>query len=157
MTEDHLSEYKNFLKQLNNFNVPYIVIGGFAVVIHGYQRTTNDLDIWIFPRQKNLIGFKKALSSFGIEIDSLSDEVFLQKDKNISIGEPPFKIHLIKQISGADFEDAYQRVRKYNWEDITVNVLDIDDLINIKIKSGRYKDFDDVKNLKEINKKKDSE
>lgn len=41
---------KNFEEILHAFNdskVDYIIVGGYAVIFHGYGRTTGDLDIWI--------------------------------------------------------------------------------------------------------------
>jgi hypothetical protein len=46
----------NFSEILNEFNawgVEYIIVGGYAVIFHGYGRTTGDLDIWVKPMKEN--------------------------------------------------------------------------------------------------------
>lgn len=40
-------EILNFWKALEEFSVKYILVGGFAINLHGYQRFTGDLDIWL--------------------------------------------------------------------------------------------------------------
>ena len=39
--------FREFLKSLNSSGVEYLLIGGFAVGIHGHVRATNDLDVWV--------------------------------------------------------------------------------------------------------------
>ena len=41
-------DFKEFLKLLNDCRVEYIVVGGYAVGVHGYPRATIDLDVWRF-------------------------------------------------------------------------------------------------------------
>ena len=40
-------DFQDFVKALNNNEVEYILLGGYAVVVYGYSRTTGDLDIWV--------------------------------------------------------------------------------------------------------------
>jgi hypothetical protein len=40
-------DYREFIELLNKHDVRYLLIGGYAVALHGYPRYTKDLDIWI--------------------------------------------------------------------------------------------------------------
>ena len=61
------NELINFWKSLNEFNVQYIMIGGFAVNLHGFSRTTGDLDIWLKDELNNRRNLGKALNQFGYD------------------------------------------------------------------------------------------
>ena len=39
-------DFIDFIKALNATNVEYMIAGGYAVIFHGYPRTTGDLDVW---------------------------------------------------------------------------------------------------------------
>jgi hypothetical protein len=45
-------ELLNFWSQLNGQVVRYIMVGGIATNLHGYRRTTNDVDVWIEDTRK---------------------------------------------------------------------------------------------------------
>jgi hypothetical protein len=40
-------DYRDFLSALNEQEVKYLLVGGFSVILHGYSRTTGDMDIWV--------------------------------------------------------------------------------------------------------------
>lgn len=46
-------DFKDFLSMLNKHSVRYILVGGFAVILHGYSRTTGDMDIWVERTKDN--------------------------------------------------------------------------------------------------------
>ena len=54
-----LEEHQEILKALNKNGVDFLLVGGFAVNYHGYNRTTGDMDLWIKPDNENkMIGQK---------------------------------------------------------------------------------------------------
>jgi hypothetical protein len=55
------SDFRDFLAALNHAEVKYILNGGYSVIIHGYSRTTDDIDIWVEPTLDNFILLKKSL------------------------------------------------------------------------------------------------
>lgn len=46
-------DFIEFITTLNACSVEYILVGGYAVIYHGYNRTTGDLDIWVNPTSAN--------------------------------------------------------------------------------------------------------
>ena len=56
-----------FWRALNANNVNYIMVGGFAVNMHGYTRSTDDIDVWIKDDKENRKNLGKAMSEFGYE------------------------------------------------------------------------------------------
>jgi hypothetical protein len=60
------SLFLEFLDLLNKNNARYVVIGGYAVVIHGVNRTTGDLDIFIERTKENAEKILKTVDEFGL-------------------------------------------------------------------------------------------
>ena len=46
-------DFRNFIQLMNENEVEYLLVGGYSVVLHGYTRTTGDLDIWVNQTEKN--------------------------------------------------------------------------------------------------------
>src|SRR3954468_16304070 len=65
-------DFKEFLKLLGLKGVEYLLVGGYAVSIHGYVRATNDLDIWVKISPENALAIVSALRQFGFAASSLS-------------------------------------------------------------------------------------
>jgi hypothetical protein len=62
------ADFTEFIDSLNHKEVEYILVGGYAVIYHGYNRTTGDLDIWVNPTSANykkLQGFDYSQKSNG--------------------------------------------------------------------------------------------
>lgn len=53
-------EILNFWRALQEYNVQYIMVGGYATNLHGYQRFTGDLDIWLKDTLENRKQLRKA-------------------------------------------------------------------------------------------------
>src|ERR1039458_397405 len=58
-------DFKEFLKSLNSNGVEYLLIGGYAVAIHGHVRATNDIDVWVKISPENAARIERALCEFG--------------------------------------------------------------------------------------------
>jgi len=59
-----ISCFEEFIAALNNYEVEYLLVGGYAVILHGYVRTTGVLDIWIRPVVENFHKMQKAFLQF---------------------------------------------------------------------------------------------
>lgn len=81
-------DFKEFIELLGKNNVRYIIIGGYAVVYHGYVRSTNDIDIWIDIREDNIIKVIKALDDFGFSSLNIKASDF-SSNQIIQLGYPP--------------------------------------------------------------------
>ena len=100
-------DFKDFLQLLSKHNIRYLLIGGYAVGYHGYPRATADIDIWIEPIPTSARKIIQVLSEFGFDKNELSEDIFLQKDKIVRLGNPPLRIEIMMSISGVDFISCY--------------------------------------------------
>jgi len=64
-------DFKDFLRLLNEHQVKYLLVGGYAVGYHGYPRATNDMDIWITIRPDNATRMVSVLRAFGFDSPQL--------------------------------------------------------------------------------------
>ena len=46
-------DFSDFIRALNNHDVQYILVGGYAVILHGYRRATADMDLWVNKTKEN--------------------------------------------------------------------------------------------------------
>lgn len=147
------SHFRDFIIELNKHKVEYMLIGGYALGAYGHIRATNDLDIYINATEQNAAKMVHACTAYGIPSESIQKEMFLVK-KMIGIGEPPLRIEILKKLDVIDFMYAFRRVKKVDIDGISINVIDLDDLILLKKAAvkGRNKsrDFEDLSFLEKL-------
>ena len=140
-------DFKEFLKLLNEKNVKYLLIGGYAVGYHGYPRATNDMDVWIAVHPDNAKRIVEVLQEFGFNLPELNPDLFLKKDKIIRMGNPPMRLEISTGISGVEFEESYASKIVDTLDGIQVNIIDLPHLKANKKAAGRLKDLADLENL----------
>ena len=86
-----LEDHQEIIKKLIQGNVAFLLIGGYAVIYHGYQRTTGDMDLWVEPTNENKEKVIKALENSGYDPVDLRNlaEMDFTKHLAFSIGEQP--------------------------------------------------------------------
>jgi len=94
-------DFREFLKLLNENGVDYLIIGGYAVVMHGYVRATGDIDIWIKNSVENSKRPVSVLHKFGFASLNVKGEDFQKPDQVIQPGYPPYRIDLLTSIEGS--------------------------------------------------------
>lgn len=148
MTDIFQSDFRDFLFALKITNTEYIVVGGYAVIMHGYFRTTQDLDVWISKTPDNYQRLIKAFAIFGMPIFDMTKENFLSTTFDVfSIGRSPIRIDLITSLKGVDFDSAFKNSMVKEIEDLEVRYLHLRDLIAAKKAAGRFRDLDDLEKL----------
>ena len=140
-------DFKEFMQLLNDNQVRYLVLGGYAVALHGYPRYTKDIDIWIEMSSLNAYNLIKALEGFGFGSLGLTIDDFLTPDQVIQLGYPPNRIDLITTPDGVEFQTCYLSRIEVKIDDIIVNFIDLENLKKNKKASGRLQDLADLENL----------
>lgn len=99
-------DFKEFIQLLNDNQVRYLIVGGYAVALHGYPRYTKDIDIWIEMSQKNAAQMLAALAQFGFGSLDLETSDFTTPDRVVQLGYPPSRIDIITTPDGVDFKSC---------------------------------------------------
>lgn len=83
-------DFQEFILALNESDVDYVLVGGYAVILHGYSRTTGDMDIWVNPTEDNYKRLSLAYDKFGLSVFDMSVDKFLDIDNFdvFSFGRP---------------------------------------------------------------------
>ena len=146
------SNYLDMLRCLNKAGVDYIMVGGWAVNLHGYVRATIDLDIWILADQENARKVYAALGEFGAPLGDVKPEDFAQDGTIFQIGVAPCRIDVINRIDGVKYAEASPRAIQKTIEGVPVRIISREDLIVNKRASGRTKDLADAEILEGLGK-----
>ena len=142
-------DFKEFIELLNENQVEYLVVGGYAVGFHGHPRYTGDIDFWVAISKENAERIIIVLNNFGMRSLALQAEDFMKEDMIIQIGYEPNRIDILTSVTGISFEDCYSQKVRAEFDDITVDFIDIRNLRKNKAASGRGKDLGDLENLPE--------
>lgn len=128
----------------------YLLVGGYSVIIHGYNRTTGDLDIFVNPTEENYKRLLIAFQIFGMSVFEMNLESFLDTNNFdvFEFGRPPVAIDILTKLKGVDFNLAFQnKIRYLIDEQLSISVLNLNTLIMSKKSAGRLKDLNDIEHL----------
>ena len=149
--------YRELLQLLNEFEVEYLIVGGFAVMKYGEPRYTKDLDVWVHNSAQNSLRVVEALKKFGapLEHDGITAETFTEKQVVYQIGIAPVRIDILTEITGVEFPDAWRKRVASTFFGVPVHFISLDDLVANKQALGRGSDLKDLKqNPKSANSEK---
>jgi hypothetical protein len=153
-----LPEYKRMLQVLVKHRVDFLLVGGYAVVYHGYDRVTTDMDLWLSNKSDNLEKFENALLEFGINPHSI-DELRKRRMEDLLVfhyGERPQRIDFLLKVQHVNFDEAYAQAAYLPLGEIKVPVINYHHLILSKISNDRAQDKADVQMLQDIRKAKEN-
>ena len=140
-------DFREFFISLNANQVRYLVIGGYAVALHGHPRYTKDIDIWVEMSPENAARIVKALEQFGFGSLQLQASDFQEPDQIVQLGYPPNRIDLLTTPAGVDFERCYASRVEVEIDAVRVNFIDLENLRRSKRAAGRLQDLADLENL----------
>ena len=142
-------DFQDFIRALNETDVRYVLVGGYAVILHGYNRTTGDLDIWLERTEENYTRLVSAFRIFNMPVFDMSLENFLNTSQYdvFTFGVPPVSIDIMLNVKGLDFKEALSLAEWKVIDDVNVNLIDLQSLIKAKKASGRHRDLDDIENI----------
>jgi Nucleotidyl transferase of unknown function (DUF2204) len=143
-------DFRDFLLALNKNGVKYILVGGYSVILHGYSRTTGDMDLWVERTEENYNRIKIAFQEFGMPVYDMTQENFLYHPvwDVFTFGTPPVAIDLMIRMNDFNFSEIYNRTVLFKDENLEIRTIHKNDLIRAKEKAGRSKDLNDLENLK---------
>ena len=139
--------YRELLQLLNEFEVEYLIVGGFAVMKYGEPRYTKDLDVWVYNSPQNSLRVVEALKKFGapLDHDGITSETFAEKQVVYQIGIAPVRIDILTEITGVESPDAWRKRVASTFFGVPVNFISLDDLVTNKQALGRSSDLKDLK------------
>jgi hypothetical protein len=153
-----VGDIEELLTHLSASGVRYLVVGGVAVVLHGFLRATADLDLVIDLERGNAEVAIDAFERLGfrprppVPMRAFADENERQRwieEKHLEVfslwhsAKPGFEVDLFVRLP-FDFDDALARASTARVGDCDVYVASIDDLVAMKRRAGRPRDQEDI-------------
>lgn len=143
-------DFQDLLRDFASAEVRFMVVGGYAVGVHGHPRATKDLDLWVEASVENAPRVIAALTSFGAPLMGLTERDFWTPEKGLIIGVPPVRIDVITSIAGIAFDAAWPRRVSTRFGDVPTPVIGREDLLTNKRAAGRLQDLADVEALERL-------
>jgi predicted nucleotidyltransferase len=141
-------EYLNLVRLLNEEGVEYVVLGGHAVIAHGYYRTTGDIDIFVNSTEENAIKIVYALERFGYTNGEFEVTDFTLVPNYLSFSRYDAWIDLMTFTVGVTFEECYINRLELDIYGTMVKFINLPELIKNKQALARPQDKRDIENLK---------
>ena len=141
-------DFKELLSILEKHEVRYLVVGGYAVMLYSEPRWTKDLDLWVALDPPNARAVFRALREFGAPLAGLTEQDFTAPGYFNQMGNPPLRVDVMMGIPGGDFDAAWERRRTIALGECKIHFIGREDLIAVKLASGREQDLSDVEALR---------
>lgn len=126
-----LEDLVKLCRSLNDQGVKYILIGGFAVILHGAGRTTKDIDLLIDPSGENIQKLKKAMAILPDNAISSLENDEVQKYQVVRIADE-FVVDLMAKACGIDYERAREGIVWLDVNGVKIPVAGKEWLIRMK-------------------------
>jgi len=157
-------DYLGIFNVFNEKKIKYMVVGGLAVNFYGIPRMTYDIDLLLYLEDKNLKAFLFLMKKWGfkpkipVNIEDFADahkRTDWIKHKNIKAFNFVNTNWAISEIdvvinTPVDYKKAEENIQYINLHDVVVPTISINNLIEMKKKSNRIQDKEDIKNLRKI-------
>ncbi len=143
------SDYIDLLREFVEGKVEFLLIGGWAVALHGHGRATEDMDILVRATPENASRVFAALERFGAPLAAhgVTEGLFSKDGYGYRMGRKPVLIEVLTAVSGVTFDEAAAEILTVAVDGIQVPVIGRKALIANKRASGRAKDLADVEVL----------
>lgn len=144
-------DFIDLLRALSGAEARYLVVGAYAVGVHGHPRATKDLDVWVEASADNAPRVMSALRDFGAPLMGLTEEDLKVPGVGLQIGVEPGRIDLLTSVSGVRFEDAWpSRIHADFGEAVFCPVIGLTELLQNKRASARPQDLADIDALQRL-------
>jgi hypothetical protein len=140
-------DFVDLLRAFIAADVRFLVVGAYALALHGRPRGTGDLDVWVDATPENAGRVMRALTVFGAPMQDLTEADFARPGVTYQMGVPPGRIDLLTELSGVTFAGAWPARVKASFGEIEVDFIGREAFIRNKRATGRPKDLVDIDGL----------
>lgn len=130
-------------------DVKYLLVGAYALAVHGLVRATGDIDLWVKTDPDNAARIMAALERFGAPLQQIGQQDFETPGIVFQIGVAPQRIDLLTLIDAVEFDEAWSERQEVEVAGLKVPVIGRRHLMRNKRATGRPKDLADAAWLEE--------
>ena len=140
-------DFVDLLRAFVAADVRFLIVGAYALALHGRPRATGDLDVWVEASPDNAARVMQALASFGAPLSDVSVDDFSRPGVTFQIGVAPGRIDILTELTGLTFAEAWPRRMRRPFGEIEVDFIGRADFIHNKRATGRAKDLGDIEGM----------
>jgi predicted nucleotidyltransferase len=135
-------------RELDSGGLPYMVIGGQAVLLYGEPRLTKDIDITLGVGIEGLPRVEKVISNLNIRLLVENPDAFVRKTFVLPAQDEASGIRIDFVFSFSDYEkQAIARAASVEMRGVPVKFATLEDVVVHKVVAGRPRDLDDIKSI----------
>jgi hypothetical protein len=140
-------DFVDLLRAFIAADVRFLIVGAYALALHGRPRGTGDLDVWVDATPENARRVMSALQEFGATLDQIAESDFAAPGVVYQISLPPGRIDILTQLTGLAFEDAWPERLQKPFGDIEAPFIGRAAFLKNKRATGRPKDLGDIEGM----------
>ncbi len=140
-------DFREFIECCIARDVRFLIVGAYALGVHGRPRATGDLDVWVDPTPDNASNIMLALEQFGAPLGHVTAEDFSRPGIVFQMGLPPLRIDVLTELTGLTFDEAWPTRARADFGPVAVDVIGREAFIKNKRATGRAKDLGDIEAL----------
>jgi hypothetical protein len=137
-------DYRDMLSAFTEEGVKYLLVGAFALAVHGHVRATGDIDLWIDCSRDNAARVMAALARFGAPLHEIETQDFATPGIVFQIGIAPRRVDILTTIDAVEFEEAWPQRKEVEVEGLRIPVISRHHLLRNKRATGRPRDQADA-------------
>jgi hypothetical protein len=144
--EAFVDDFRELLTTFADQGVEFVLIGGWALALHGHGRGTDDLDVLVRPTPENAARVFRALVVFGAPVSAhgVTEGLFAKSGYGYRMGVKPNLIEVLTKIDGIGFDDAIAEGKHFELDGRVIHYIGRQALLKNKRAAGRPKDLADV-------------
>jgi hypothetical protein len=143
MNQDFVDLLRSFIAH----DVRFLVVGAYALAVHGRPRATGDFDVWVDATPDNAPRVIGALGAFGAPMHDLTVADFAKPGIVYQMGLPPGRIDVLTELTGLTFIEAWPGRVEQPLDELHVPVIGREAFIRNKKATGRARDLGDIEDL----------
>ena len=140
-------DFVDLLRAFAAADVRFMIVGAYALAVHGRPRATGDLDVWIDATPENAPRVMQALAAFGAPLGEITEADFAGPGVVYQMGVPPARIDILTELTGLTFEQAWRDRIRRPFGEIEVDFLNRASFLRNKRAMGRLKDLSDIEGI----------
>jgi hypothetical protein len=140
-------DFVDLLRAFVDNDVRFVIVGAYALALHGRPRATGDLDIWVDATPHNAARVMQALSAFGAPLTEISVADLSRPGVVYQIGVPPGRVDILTELTGITFAEAWADRLRHDFGGVQVDFIGRSSFIRNKLATGRPKDLGDIEGM----------
>ena len=140
-------DFVDLLRAFAAHDVRCLIVGAYALALHGRPRATGDLDVWVDATPENATRVMAALKAFGAPLEQIDEADFSRPGVVYQLGVAPGRIDILTELTGLTFEEAWPGRLRHPFGDVQADFIGRETFLRNKRATGRAKDLGDIEGL----------